>query len=323
MKKLLSLMLTLIMIMSVVPMNAFAEEASLQEINGANIYFDTDKLVGKTREDLFDIISINTPGLELDRENLKINGTTQSNCVFEYATVYTVGFKLYPAEGYTLSKNRPELQSATIVEGRKSIRPNDQNSVAPTVNVRYIEPGCDEECISVSFRFRPTGPMNVLKQIDISFDNALNGKTTADYKSFISFNTDGVELGNEKFWACIGYPSAPGCEYVDVFEPGETYYSTIYIYPKDGYAFSTQTKININGSSVRVDSCEYDFSDKSTNDCCNYVKVLFHYTVPEIELTSTEKFFKSISDFFTSISDFFTELFVDFFAVLNELFTGF
>lgn len=201
MKKVLALILSLIMIVAAVPMNAFAEDASLQIITEANISFDTDQLVGKTREDLFDILSVNTPGLELNRDSLRIDGSADNNRVLEYASIYSLSFRLYPAEGYTLSTDVPTLQKATIVEGRRSLRPHDQNTTAPTVNVRHIGPGSDEECMSVSFSFKPTGPMNVVDTINVSFDNELYGKTTADYKDFITVNTQGVELGDEKFWA--------------------------------------------------------------------------------------------------------------------------
>lgn len=331
MKKVLALFLALIMITAVVPMSAYAEEMSDGIINGATITFDTDKLVGIAKKDIADVISVDNPGLEIDYDSISVSrtgigGFTDENDKFEYAVIYSVMFKLYPAEGYSLSENSEELRNAVKVEGRKCIKPNDENADAPFVNVNYSSSDSDkyDEYINIRIYFRPTGPAKVIESIDINFDNNISGKTIADYKEFVSVVTEGVEMGDKTFYTYYGAASGvPGSMPVETFEPGGKYFSYLYIYPEEGYVLTAPTKVNVNGNSVKIGSCDYEYVNYMTSENCKYIRVELVYDVKEPELTSTEKFLKSISDFFKSISDFFNELYVDFFAVLNELFTNF
>lgn len=317
MKKFLSLILALLMITAIAPVSSFAEETEPGIITGAKVNIDTDKLVGKTKDEFVQALSVETPGLEIDEENImiiKLNGTMSETDRYEYSVNYSAQIHLYPQDGYKLSENKTALEEAVTVEGRRSIVPNDDNSDEPFVVAHYATPAYDEH-ITVSFLFRPTGPMNVVETIDISFDTEIDGKTPADYKDFISVNTEGVKMDDENFWATLGYPEWPSSQSANVYELDKTYYSAIYIYPEEGYAFPKPVAVTINGAktnegdSVYIRDYSYETVTDTTNESCKYVKVLFEYKVtgPVPEPTFFGKIAQAFSNFFLAIATFFTE----------------
>ena len=315
-KKLISLILAVLMI-AAVPVSSFAEEADPENITGAKVYIDTDKLVGKTKDEFVQLLSTDTPGIEIDKENIlitKMNGNFSETDKYEYSVNYYAQIHLYPQEGYKLSESMTELRDAVTVEGRRILVPYDENSKAPIVSVHYATPVYDEH-ITVSFSFRATGPVNVVETIDITFDNEIDGKTPADFKDFVSVNTEGVKMGSEKFWATDGYPEWPSSRNAEIYEAGKTYYSAIYIYPEEGYAFPCSAAFTVNGQktyegdSVYVLKTEYETVTDTTKESCKYVKILLEYQVAESvkELTFFEKIGQAISNFFLAIATFFTE----------------
>lgn len=70
------------------------------------------------------------------------------------------------------------------------------------------------------------------------------------------------------------------------------------------------TDVNVNGNSVKIGSCDYEYVNYMTSENCNYIRVELVYDVAEPEPTESESFWQSISDFFASISKFFTETFI-------------
>lgn len=319
MKKLISMIMAILMI-AAIPVSSFAEEAEPEIITGAKVYIDTDKLVGKSVDEFAQFLSTDTPGIEIDKENImitKMNGVISETEKYEYSVNYYAQIHLYPQEGYKLSDSTTELTESVTVEGRRVISDNDANSNAPYVVVHYATPVYDEH-ITINFSFRATGPMNVVNTIDISFDTDIVGKTPEDYKDFISVNTEGVGMGSEKFWATIGYPEWPSSKKADVYELDKTYYSEIYIYPKEDYAFPSPVSVTVNGEKTNegdpVHIIEYSYKTvtETTRDSCKYVKIRFEYiaTSSDSEMTFFEKILQDISDFFLEISTFFTETFI-------------
>ncbi len=319
MKKFLSFALALLVIATIVPFGVFAQEASEGIITEATVFIDTDNLVGKTKEDFINLLTLETPGLEIDKENImvtELNDVLSDGEKFEYSLNYSVQVHLYPQEGYKLSENKTELEEAVKVEGRKPIVNNDNNSQKPFVVVHYATPVYDEH-ITVNFLFRPTGPMNVIKTIDINFSTEIDGKTPDDYLDFISVNTEGVKMGAEKFWATINYPQWPTSQTADIYEIGKTYYSAIYIYPEEGYTFPAPVTVTVNGvktnagDSVHIYNYSYETVTDTTDESCKYVKLLFEYEVtgPVEELSFFEKIIEAVRDFFEKIVAFFSEIF--------------
>lgn len=320
-KKIMSLILAVFMVAVAVPMSVFATETEPEIITGAEVHIDTDKLVGKTKNEILEILYVKTPGLEIDEENImitKLNGVFAETDRYEYSVNYSAQIHLYPQTGYKLSENKTELEEAVTVEGRRSLAANDDNCEEPFVVVHYAVPSVYDEHITVNFSFRATGPMNVVDTIDISFNTEIDGKTPADYKDFVSVNTAGVEMGSEKFWATIGYPGYPSSLNAESYELGKTYYSAIYIYPKEGYAFPSPVNVTVNGKKTNegdsVYICDYSYETvtDTTKESCKYVKILFEYDVtgPIAEPTFFEKTAQAISDFFLAIATFFTETLV-------------
>lgn len=315
-KKLISLILAVLMI-AAVPVSSFAEESEPEIITGAKVHIDTDKLVGKTKDEFVQFLSTDTPGIEIDKENIlitKMNGDFSEKDKYEYSVNYYAQIHLYPQEGYKLSESKTELEKAVVVEGRRILVPYDENSKAPFISVLYATPVYDEH-ITVNFSFRATGPMNVVETIDISFDTEIDGKKPADFKSFVSVNTEGVEMGSEKFWATTDYPDWPSSKYAESYELDKTYYSEICIYPKEGYAFPDSVALTVNGKktyegdSVYILATECETVTDTTKESCKYIKILLEYKVtgPIDEPTFFEKIGQAISDFFLAIAAFFTE----------------
>ncbi len=319
MKKFLSIAIALFILVTTVPFNAFAQEVTEEIISEATLFIDTDNLVGKTKDDFIDMLILETPGLEIDRENVSVtelNGVLSENEKFEYSLNYSAQVNLYPLDGYRLSENKVELEEAIKVEGRKPIVNMDNNSQKPFTVVHYETPVYDEH-ITVNFMFRPTGPMNVVKTININFNTEINGKTPDDYLDFISVNTEGVKMGDEKFWATINYPQWPTSQRADIYETGKTYYSAIYIYPDEGYTFPAPVTVTVNGvetkagDSVHIYNYDYETVTDTTDESCKYVKLLFEYQVtgPVEELSFFEKIIESVKDFFEKIIAFFSGIF--------------
>lgn len=321
MKKISSFFLAVIIAIAAIPMNAFADETEDKIITGAKVHIDTDQLVGKTRDEFIELVSTDTTGIEIDKENFLIieyNGTFSETDKYEYSVNYSAQIHLYPQEGYKLSDDMTALADSVTVEGRRAIVNNDANCDEPNVSVHYATPAYAEH-ITVNFSFRATGPMNVVNTIDISFDTEIDGKTPDDYKDFISVNTEGVEMGSENFWVQLNNPGWPGVvPVVETYELDNIYYSSIYIYPEDGYAFPNPVSVTVNGEktakgdSVYVYDCEYETVTDTTDESCKYMKVYFEYKVtgPVPEPTFSEKLSQAFSNFFLSIATFFTETFI-------------
>ncbi len=327
-KKIISMVMAILMI-AAMSVNSFAEETGPEMITGAKVYIDTDKLVGKSVDELAQFLSTDTPGIEIDKENImitKMNGIISESEKYEYSVNYYAQIHLYPQEGYKLSESMTDLRDAVTVEGRRVLVPYDANSEAPFVSVHYATPVYDEY-ITVNFSFRATGPMNVVDTIDLSFDTDIDGKTPADFKDFLSVNTEGVKMGSEKFWATHGYPEWPSSKNAEIYEAGKIYYSAIYIYPEEGYAFPQPVALTVNGQKtyegdpVYVIKTEYETVTDTTKESCKYVKILLEYQVAESvkELTFFEKIGQAISDFFLAIATFFTETFIQ---PVADLFMG-
>lgn len=107
MKRTISLILALIMIMAVAPLNAFAAESD-KLVENIEITIDT-RIAGKTPSECADFLTVSGEGIEFDYSTFKatyIDGHFNSGVkeaeVFEEGISYSSILYIYPAEGYIL-----------------------------------------------------------------------------------------------------------------------------------------------------------------------------------------------------------------------------
>lgn len=107
MKRTISLILALIMIMAVAPLNAFAIEPD-KAVDNIEITIDT-RIAGKTPSECADFLTVSGEGIEFDYSTFKatyIDGHFNSGVkeaeVFEEGISYSSILYIYPADGYIL-----------------------------------------------------------------------------------------------------------------------------------------------------------------------------------------------------------------------------
>ena len=106
MKKALSLILALVMIMAVVPVNSFAagEDKLVKNIELTL----NPRVAGKNGSDILENITLNGNGVVIDENSIRATflsepfGLVEEVDVFEEGKRYTVKFNLYAEEGYLL-----------------------------------------------------------------------------------------------------------------------------------------------------------------------------------------------------------------------------
>lgn len=107
MKRTISLILALIMIIAVAPLNAFAIEPD-KAVENIEITIDT-RIAGKTPSECADFLTVSGEGIEFDYSTFKatyIDGHFNSGVkeaeVFEEGISYSSILYIYPADGYIL-----------------------------------------------------------------------------------------------------------------------------------------------------------------------------------------------------------------------------
>lgn len=314
MKKAISFILAFIMIVSAIPMTSFA--ADTQMITGVEVNVDTDSMIGLTPDDYEQFIEVVTPGLEIRQDEFIAD--TNNGTANPYIDVYTYGrgvystIYLYPQEGYSLPAAADELTDGVKVR-RKILDEHDMNSRNPEYTV-YSEDGVNGEYIKIKFSYAPTGPIKLVTSVDITFDSDIAGKTPADFMEFFTVNTEGLEIRQETFRA-MPYGAGVYAEPAEILELGAVYVSTIYVYPKEGYAISGL----LNDLPVSLKAA----TDKEGNiiSYMNYetyqpnmylvsgLEISFTYRItgPDPEPTGIAKIFQPVINFFNAIATFFTQ----------------
>ena len=318
MKKTISLILAIFMFVSAVPMTAFADDA--QMINGIEVNVDTDSMIGLTPDDYEQFIEVITPGIEIRQD--KFIADTNNGTANPYIDVYTYGrgvmstIYLYPLEGYTLPADADELTDGVIVR-RKVLIENDVNSRDPEYTI-HSEDGVSGDYIEIRFNYAPTGPIKLIHSVDITFDSDIAGKKPEDFMEFFTFNTEGLEIRQETFDAWYRTNNSVSPQRAEAFELGKSYNSTIYVYPKDGYAISGlvyDLPVTIEAATNKEDNVIFNMEYEAyrpNSYLVSGVEISFSYRItgPEPEPTGMEKLFQPIIDFFNAIATFFTETFI-------------
>lgn len=324
MKKTLSLILAFIMIVSAIPMTAFATDT--QMITSVVVNVDTDSMIGLTPSDYEQFIEVVTPGLKIIQDEFIAD--TNSGTANLYIDVYTYGtaaystIYLYPEEGYTLPADK---LSDGIKVRRKILDENDMNSRTPEYTI-HSEDGINGDYIEIRFSYAPTGPINLIRSVDITFDSDIAGKTPEDFMEFFTVNTEGLEIRQDSFEAWYTNNNSVNPQRAEVFKLGGIYNSTIYVYPKEGYAISgliPVLPVTLEAAADKEDNIisymNYD-TYQSNAYLVSGLKITFTYRITdsEPEPTGMAKIFQPVINFFIAIATFFTETFIQPIADLIE-----
>ena len=161
-----------------------------------------------------------------------------------------------------------------------------------------------------------------IKDLDITLDVRLSGKSIEDFKDFFTLEGEGVRLDEESME--LKHKSNPYGELVDfeTFELHEVYVLKFNVYAEDGYVFPYSgyqleggnvyyTVIRESGEgqsnfSYTADDVSYEFEDDSTKCYRVYISFNAEESVPE----DGGDFWYKLEKFFESFSKFFTETFL-------------
>lgn len=315
MKKALSLIFAFVLIFSAVQPTVYADGTQL--ITGIEVNVDTDSMIGLTPADYEQFIEVVTPGLEIRQDEFvgdKNNGTQNP-----YIDVYTYGdgvwstLYLYPIEGFSLPADIQGLTDGVKVR-RKILEENDVNSRKPECKIHSSD-GINGDYIEITFSYAPTGPIKLIRSVDISFDSEIAGKTPDRFMGFFTLNTEGLEIRQDSFDAWYQISGSVNMARAEVFELGEVYHSKIYVYPKDGYAISglvynlpvTLEPISDKEGNI-ISYMEYNTYRQNEYLVSGLeISFTFRVTGPDPEPTGAAKLFAPIINFFNSIVVFITE----------------
>lgn len=317
MKKILSIILALISIFTAIPFTAFA--ADKQIITGVEVNVDTDSMIGLTPADYEQFIEVATPGLEIRQDEFVAD--TNNGTANPYIDVYTYGrsvrstIYLYPQEGYILPADESGLTNGVKVR-RKILEEHDANSRTPEYTI-HSEDGVSGDYIEIRFSYAPTGPIKLIRSVDITFDSDIAGKTPEDFMEFFTVNTEGLEIKQEEFKA-MRYGAGLNGGPAEIFELGGVYSSTIYVYPKEGYAISGlvyELPVTLNPASDKegniISYMKYETYQPNTY-LVSGLEISFTYRItgPEPKPAGIAKIFQPVINFFNAIITFITETFI-------------
>lgn len=162
-----------------------------------------------------------------------------------------------------------------------------------------------------------TEPDKTVKNIEITIDTRIEGKTPSECADFLTVSGEGIEFDCSTFKATYtdGHFN-DGVKEAEVFEEGISYSSVLYLYPAEGYILPYYTEnINIKYTVIR-DAGTFEGSYSITSEghyddeLCEYYKILIHYRAEPQVPTGAAKIPYLIGKFFESIAAFFTETFI-------------
>lgn len=139
MKKTISLFLTLLMIMAVVPLNAFAAEPE-KLVENIEITIDT-RIAGKTPSECADFLTVSGEGIKFDYSTFKatyvdghFNSGEKVAEVFEEDRSYSSILYIYPEEGYILPGDTSNMNTKFTVIRESGTFDGSYRIVAEDVN---------------------------------------------------------------------------------------------------------------------------------------------------------------------------------------------
>ena len=163
----------------------------------------------------------------------------------------------------------------------------------------------------------------LVKNIEITIDTRIAGKTPSECADFLTVGGEGVKLDCSTFKAYYtdGHFNS-GVKEAEVFEEEISYSSILYIYPADGYILPYYTEnSNIKYTVIReAGTFEGSYSITSEghydDELAEYYKILIHYRAEPQVPTGAAKIPYLIGKFFGFIADLFTTIFI---APISEL----
>ena len=156
-------------------------------------------------------------------------------------------------------------------------------------------------------------------EIVIILDDRIAGKTPGDLKDFLTVSGEGVEIDEDSFETKHRYyliNGFPMYEDAEVFEEGETYYSTFRIYPKENYIMPMVSNNSENISYKIIKSkgtveVGYNCTSVTSNgEYADYYEMKITYTVEAPDPTGIARIPFLIARFYESALEFFVQTFI-------------
>ncbi len=237
-KKVLSVLLSLVMIFGVFSIVASAENTAIDEIS-----FDFNIEEGMKIGDYEEYVTFATGNVEFDDENGKnavyvyLDGEEIGyDEAFEPDKTYKINVYLTPSEGYVYDTS---VEYVTV-NGESITNIAFDEYTADEKTVQYLYVGGIEVYVE---NFPSNG---IIDTAEIAIDNDLAGIDTDDYESYITILTEGLEFednyGDPGVFVFKGFE-----EYEGEFEEGETYTVRVCLSAKDEYDIADEVSGKVNG----------------------------------------------------------------------------
>ncbi len=301
-KKILSVLLSFIMVFGVFSIAAFAESTLIREIT-----VDIDIEAGMTLADIGEFVIIKSDGLELDDDDgsaaMFVNYTEEEvsveftdEDVFENDVAYTISLFLKPSAGYEFDDN---IKYVTV-NGRKtdnfSIDTYEgYNSVIIYAGIFLENFIINEEPYTKSY----------IEKAEIEFSTDIKGVSVDDYESYIKILTENLEFEDNYGDLAVYAYNSKGNE-VTKYKSGETYTVYVYLAANNGYKLSGYVEGFVNGEEVGTYVSGWWPDEEYGVGLVEYVELEYTFTVDgEKEFN----LFESIINFFRNLFEKFLDIF--------------
>lgn len=312
-KRVLSLILTVVMLLGAMPFCASAESAQINEIS---FEFDSQSAVGKKFSEYAEFVTLLSPNMHFETNPVyssliffdAVTGDQVIDKIVE-GKEYGVCLKIYPEDGYSFS-----YDCQIAINGKKLIQYSQYE-------LTFEE---NTDAITIMFGII-AGKELEFKKIDsvsLGFDSvACAGKTPNDYIDLVTLNSENLSFvdykadvngngSNEKLQVLNVYKSdgtalAPG----EVMQAGTEYKAYIYLMADFGYymvASELKNKIEINDGS----DCLTSYGVGVGRNGRNFLSVGFRFVAGEpLEQNFFDMILQRIVEFFEELFDRILEIF--------------
>lgn len=297
MKKILSVLLTVVMLFGVFAIVACAESTTIDVVE---LDFDID-IAGVNVYDYEDYIDILTEGLEFE-DNYEDPGVFVYDADYESfyddyveGETYYMDIYLTPEEGYELG----DIDTAYVNGYMHRAFVSSYYPYDDELEVYYV-------CISIEFIVGEELVDNCrIDYVDVAIDTDIAGFNASDYEEFVYIFTDGLEFEDNYGDPGVYVFDSNGEQFEGEFVAGETYCFYVYLSPLEGYSFADEIYGCVNGEDVETYISYWEPGEEYGDITVDFVALEYELTVTESveveELSILEQILRIIMYFFSLI----------------------
>lgn len=296
-QKILSVLMSLIMIFGTFSLAAFAENSVISDVS-----IDLDIDAGMFTDDIGEFLTINTEGLVPDADEgsspITVYFADDSDYLnhdepFENDVLYDVYIYLRPVEGYEFDASMKYVTVDGIKTEEFYLGDSDDDGINDYIAIYLYEYKINAAPVTEEY----------VEKAEVNVDFDIGGLKVKNYNKFIEILTESLEF-EDNYGDLALYVYDENYDYFEGrFEVGETYHFSLYLAPKNGYVLPGYVEGYVNGE--EVDSyVDYWMPDEET--VVDYVGLEFDVTVEEAREMSI---FERIANFFSDLFEKFLSLF--------------